>query len=142
MCKFASSLLGNLCFEQKRMGGDAYIEKVSTMALCSLTSQIVSQTRSLSKSKATVDVHWVCITTARIVPIFQVLMRVVCIHVWASALLDLDRRAMRDAFEKWDEQQVQRPTLFYYMYRDNIVKNRLVKGWLRDTLNMRAYGYH
>ena len=27
MCKFASSLLGNLCFEQKRMGGDAYIEK-------------------------------------------------------------------------------------------------------------------
>ena len=39
------------------------------MALCSLTSQIVSQTRSLSKSKAAVDAHGVCITTARIVPI-------------------------------------------------------------------------
>jgi hypothetical protein len=49
------------------------------------------------RNKATVDVHWVCITTARIVPIFQVWMRVVCIHVWASALLDLERRAMRDA---------------------------------------------
>ena len=49
------------------------------------------------------------------------------IRVWASALLDLDRRAMRDAFEKWDEQRVQRPTLFYICTR--------TKSKLRTALN-------
>ena len=91
------------------------------MALCSLTSQIVSQTTKSVKNKATVDVHWVCMTTACIVPM-QIGQRrcFIYIHVWASALLDLDRRAMRDAFEKWDEQLVQQPALFYMMYQRTI----------------------
>jgi len=52
--------------------------KVSTMALCSLTSQMSRKQRSLSKNKATVDAHWVCIKTAQIVPIQ--LGAVGCIH--------------------------------------------------------------
>ena len=42
--------------------------EVSTMALCSLTSQMSRKQRSLSKSKATVDAHWVCIMASHIVP--------------------------------------------------------------------------
>ena len=100
------------------MGEDTYMEKVSTMALCSLTSQIVSQTkRSLSKNKATVDAHWVCIMITYVIPMHIGEYRILYTYVWASALLDLDRRAMRDAFEKWDEQLVQQPTLFVYMYQ-------------------------
>lgn len=68
------------------------------MALCSLTTQIVSQTRKSFKNKATVDAHRVCIIRDHIVlNHLRTKGILVYIHVWASALLDLERRAMRDA---------------------------------------------
>lgn len=84
---------------QKRMGGDTYMAKVSTMALCSLTFQCLANIKSV-RSKATVDAHWVCKMTAHIEPISIGRVWYLYIHVWASALLDLDRRAMRDALER------------------------------------------
>ena len=51
------------------MGGDAYMEKVSTMALCSLTTRMSRKQRKSFKNKATVDAHWVCMMTAHVVPI-------------------------------------------------------------------------
>lgn len=38
--------------KQKRMGGDTYMEKVSTMALCSLTTLIVSQTKKVFQKQS------------------------------------------------------------------------------------------
>ena len=106
--------------KQKRMGGDAYMEKVSTMALCSLTSQIVSQTKKSVKKQSNCRCSWVCIAYACMMSVYNRLLCGIYIRVWASALLDLDRRAMRDAFEKWDEQLVQQPALFYMMYQRTI----------------------
>lgn len=53
-----------LKWKQKRMDGDAYMEKVSTMALCSLTYQLSRKQQKSFKNKATVDAHWVCMMTA------------------------------------------------------------------------------
>ena len=78
--------------KQKQMDGDTYIEKVSTMALCSLTSQIVSQTTKVIQKQSNGRCSWVCIMTALRVPIIIVayMCGVIYIHVWASALLDLE----------------------------------------------------
>lgn len=98
------------------MGGDTYMEKVSTMALCSLTLQLSRKQNDFVKNKATVDAHWVCIITAYIVPM-QIGI-VGCIHTrvgFCVALLDEVGNARR--LEEWDEQQVQQPTLFVYMYQ-------------------------
>lgn len=80
-----------LKWKQKRMDGDAYMEKVSTMALCSLTYQLSRKQQKSFKNKVTVDAHWVCMITAPIMPIpIGMFGSVYTYTVWASALLDLE----------------------------------------------------
>ena len=43
------------------------MEKVSTMALCSLTTRMSRKQQKSFKNKATVDAHWVCMMTALVV---------------------------------------------------------------------------
>ena len=54
--------------KQKRMGGDAYMEKVSTWRFVLRRSKCLANNKSV-ENKAAVDAHWVCMITALVVSI-------------------------------------------------------------------------
>lgn len=53
--------------------------------------------------------------------------RILYIHVWASALLFLDRWAMRDALESGTSNRYSNPHFLFICTKTTITKNRL--GW-------------
>ena len=113
--------------KQKRMGGDAYMEKVSTMALLSLTLQCLAN-KKVYQRRSNCRCSWVCIAYACMMSVYNRLFVVytyTCGLLRCSSLID----GQCETPEEWDEQQVQWPTLFVYMYQIKSKRNQSCSGF-------------